>query len=102
MFDRSYALPVLLATGLHIIAAIIFATEWQMMPDRQPSVEIKQRVQASLINMDSILAMQKQEAEVKRQAAAKKQAELDVKKKAEAKKRAEEKKKAEEKNKAEE
>ena len=85
--DHTYVLPVILALGVHIIAALIFATEWQGSVDRKPPVPVKQQVQATLIDLDSILAMQKQQDDAKKKAQAQKQA--TAKKKADAKKKAE-------------
>ncbi|HCH25268.1 MAG TPA: hypothetical protein DE179_13335, partial [Oceanospirillaceae bacterium] len=72
--DHTYVLPVILALGVHIVAALIFATEWQGASERKPPLPVQQQVQATLIDLDSIIAMQKQQKDSQLQADAKKKA----------------------------
>ena len=58
--DHSYILPSLMALMVHIVVAFIFMSEWQSQSKRTPPVQIKQRVEATLIDLDSLLAQQKQ------------------------------------------
>ena len=58
--DHSYILPSLMALMVHIVVAFIVMTEWQSQSKRTPPVQIKQRVEATLIDLDSLLAQQKQ------------------------------------------
>ena len=58
--DHSYILPGLMALMVHIVVAFIVMTEWQSQSKRTPPVQIKQRVEATLIDLDSLLAQQKQ------------------------------------------
>ncbi|WP_443638190.1 hypothetical protein [Candidatus Njordibacter sp. Uisw_058] len=58
--DHSYILPSLMALMVHIVVAFIVMTEWQSQSKRTPPLQIKQRVEATLIDLDSLLAQQKQ------------------------------------------
>ncbi len=58
--DHSYILPSLMALMVHIVVAFIVVSEWQSQSKRTPPVQIKQRVEATLIDLDSLLAQQKQ------------------------------------------
>jgi colicin import membrane protein len=49
-----------MALMVHIVVAFIVMTEWQSQSKRTPPVQIKQRVEATLIDLDSLLAQQKQ------------------------------------------
>jgi colicin import membrane protein len=57
--DHTYIVPTVLALIVHIIVAIIFTSEWRSDSQRTSLVEVKQRVEATLIDLDSLLAQQK-------------------------------------------
>jgi colicin import membrane protein len=58
--DHTYILPTIFALIVHVCVAFIFMSEWQSDSQRTPLVEVKQRVEATLIDLDSLLALQKQ------------------------------------------
>ena len=58
--DHSYILPSIFAFIVHVVVALIVTSEWQASSQITPPVQIKQRVQATLIDIDSLLAQQKQ------------------------------------------
>ena len=58
--DHSYILPVFLTFIVHLVVALIVTSEWQASSQRTPPVQVKQRVEATLIDIDSLLAQQKQ------------------------------------------
>ena len=91
--DHSYILPSLMALMVHIVVAFIVMSEWQSQSKRTPPVQIKQRVEATLIDLDSLLAQQKQVVS----AADKKAADKKVADKKAADKKAADKKKADKK-----
>ena len=91
--DHSYILPSLMALMVHIVVAFIFMSEWQSQSKRTPPVQIKQRVEATLIDLDSLLAQQKQVVS----AADKKAADKKAADKKKAAKKAADKKKADKK-----
>ncbi|MGY8905929.1 MAG: cell envelope integrity protein TolA, partial [Pseudomonadales bacterium] len=86
--DHTYILPSIFALIVHVVVAFIVMSEWQSSSQRIPPVQVKQRVEATLIDLDSLLAQQKlvDSAAIKK-AAAKKAAD----KKAAAKKAADKK-----------
>ena len=49
--DHSYILPSLMALMVHIVVAFIVMTEWQSQSKRTPPIQIKQRVEATLIDL---------------------------------------------------
>jgi colicin import membrane protein len=57
--DHTYILPIIFALIVHILVAFIFMSEWQGDSQRTPPVQLKQRVEATLIDLDSLLAQQK-------------------------------------------
>ena len=57
--DYTYILPTIFALIVHIFVAFIFMSEWQSDSQRTPPVQLKQRVEATLIDLDSLLAQQK-------------------------------------------
>ena len=58
--DHTYILPSIFAFIVHILVAFIVISEWQSNSQRTPPVLIKHRVEATLIDLDSLLARQKQ------------------------------------------
>ena len=58
--DHSYILPSIFAFIVHVVVALIVTSEWQASSQITPPVQIKQRVEATLIDIDSLLAQQKQ------------------------------------------
>ena len=57
--DYTYILPTIFALIVHVFVAFIFMSEWQSDSQRTPPVQVKQRVEAKLIDLDSLLAQQK-------------------------------------------
>jgi TolA protein len=57
--DHTYILPTIFALIVHVLVAFIFMSEWQSDSQRMPPVQVKQRVEAKLIDLDSLLAQQK-------------------------------------------
>jgi colicin import membrane protein len=57
--DHTYILPTIFALIVHVFVAFIFMSEWQSDSQRTPPVQVKQRVEAKLIDLDSLLAQQK-------------------------------------------
>ena len=57
--DHTYILPSIFALIVHVVVAFIVMSEWQSSSQRTPPVQVKQRVEATLIDLDSLLAQQK-------------------------------------------
>ena len=57
--DHTYILPSIFALIVHVVVAFIVMSEWQNSSQRTPPVQVKQRVEATLIDLDSFLAQQK-------------------------------------------
>jgi colicin import membrane protein len=57
--DYTYILPTIFALIVHVFVAFIFMSEWQSDSQRTPPVQVKQRVEAKLIDLDSLRAQQK-------------------------------------------
>ena len=57
--DHTYILPSIFALIVHVVVAFIVMSEWQSSSQRIPPVQVKQRVEATLIDLDSLLAQQK-------------------------------------------
>ncbi len=96
--DRSYILPLFLATMLHGLVLWIFIFEWQLSINTNPPIIIKQRIHASLVDLNTMVpqrspqntqVLEQRQAEAKRQMEAKRQ--TDAKRQIEAKRQAEEK-----------
>ena len=90
--DHTYILPSIFALIVHVVVAFIVMSEWQSSSQRIPPVQVKQRVEATLIDLDSLLAQQKlvDSAAIKK-AAAKKAADKKTADKKAADKRADKK-----------
>ena len=58
--DHSYIIPSFFALIVHLVVAVVVMSEWQSSSERTPPVQVKQRVEATLIDIDSLLAQQKQ------------------------------------------
>ena len=91
--DHTYILPSIFALIVHVVVAFIVMSEWQSSSQRIPPVQVKQRVEATLIDLDSLLAQQKlvDSAAIKKAAAKKAAAKKAAAKKAAAKKAADKK-----------
>ena len=91
--DHTYILPSIFALIVHVVVAFIVMSEWQSSSQRIPPVQVKQRVEATLIDLDSLLAQQKlvDSAAIKKAAAKKAADKKTADKKAAAKKAADKK-----------
>ena len=91
--DHTYILPSIFALIVHVVVAFIVMSEWQSSSQRIPPVQVKQRVEATLIDLDSLLAQQKlvDSAAIKKAAAKKAAAKKAADKKAADKKAADKK-----------
>jgi colicin import membrane protein len=91
--DHTYILPSIFALIVHVVVAFIVMSEWQSSSQRIPPVQVKQRVEATLIDLDSLLAQQKlvDSAAIKKAAAKKAAAKKAAAKKAADKKAADKK-----------
>ena len=91
--DHTYILPSIFALIVHVVVAFIVMSEWQSSSQRIPPVQVKQRVEATLIDLDSLLAQQKlvDSAAIKKAAAKKAAAKKAAAKKAADKKTADKK-----------
>jgi colicin import membrane protein len=89
-----------MAVVVHLVVAMVFITEWQSQSRRTPLVEVKHRVEATLIDLDAVLAQQdklQNEKQAKKKAADKKAADKKAADKKAADKKAADKKTADKK-----
>ena len=56
--DHTYIMPSIFALIVHVLVAFVFMSEWQSASQRTLPVQVKQRVEATLIDLDSLLAQQ--------------------------------------------
>jgi colicin import membrane protein len=96
--DHTYILPIIFALIVHVLVAFVFMSEWQGDSQRTSPVQVKQRVEATLIDLDSLLAQQKKiRSVVSKKAADKKAADKKAADKKAADKKAADKKAADKK-----
>ena len=54
--DHTYIMPSIFALIVHVLVAFVFMPEWQSASQLTLPVQVKQRVEATLIDLDSLLA----------------------------------------------